>query len=130
MLFLNYLLYSLGLTTELEYSCFEEHITCTVYGGLVDYYNWTKDGVLIDSSDLKFQQFMRITDSVLVTTQVILSSSNRSYFQGTFRCTVRDGLGRTSYSTINFNSKNPKYKVLIISVIYIHSPIPSCMEEM
>ena len=83
----------------------------------MDYYNWTKDGVLIDSSDLKFQQFMRITDSVLVTPQVILSSSNRSYFQGTFRCTVRDGLGRTSYSTINFNSKNPKYKVLIITAI-------------
>ena len=71
----------------------------------MDDYNWTKDGVLIERDDQQFRQSMRITDRRLVTSQVVLCSSNRSYFQGTFQCTVTDGIGRVSFATINFNGK-------------------------
>ena len=69
----------------------------------MDDYSLTKDGVLIDSSnDL---QLMALTDRRLVISQVVLTSMNKSYFQGTFRCTVRDGISRVSVATININGK-------------------------
>ena len=71
----------------------------------MDDYNWTKDGVLVDGNDQQLEQYMSITDRHLVISQVVLSSSNRSYFQGTFQCTVRDGIGRISNAIINFNGK-------------------------
>ena len=71
----------------------------------MDDYNWTKDGVLVDGNDQQLEQYMSITDRHLVISQVVLSSSNRSYFQGTFQCILRDGIGGISFATINFNGK-------------------------
>ena len=78
-------------------------------------FNWTRDGVQIEDGDPMFQQSStNIIDRVLVTTQVVLWSSDWSDFQGTFQCTVRDGIGRTSVATINISGKiaDTKHKCL------------------
>ena len=85
----------------------------------MDDYNWTKDGVLVDGNDQQLEQYMSITDRHLVISQVVLSSSNRSYFQGTFQCTVRDGIGRVLFAAINFNGKCERSGAEHIILIYL-----------
>ena len=76
------------------------HIICTVSGGLVNSYNWTRDGVVINCTDPKFSLTLSITNRSSVTSQVALSVHNNiSHSVGTYQCNLADGNGRVAVAS-------------------------------
>ena len=95
----------IDLATALEYVRNASHLICTVRGGLVNSYTWTKDGVLISDSDLLFNQTLTLTDNSTVISQLVLSSANISSLVGTYQCIVTDGNGRMAKASLQINGK-------------------------
>jgi len=101
--YLPIVFYTIGLYSELDFNCQLPELTCTVHGGLVIEFNWTRDGEHINSSDPLFTQSVEITNRLNVTSELVLRNNHRSKFQGTFQCFVKDGLDRISVATIHLN---------------------------
>ena len=95
----------IDLATALEYVRNTSQLICTVRGGLVNLYTWTRDSGLISDSDPLFTQTLTLTDISSVTSELILSSANISSLVGTYQCIVTDGNGRIAASSQVINGK-------------------------
>ena len=101
---IHYIIYlHLDLVTEIKYISQQSGILCIISGGLVDSFNWSKNGKLIEQSNMLFNQSLTITNRYNVSSILILSSENISYLIGLFQCTIRDGNSRTSKAMICLN---------------------------
>ena len=112
----------IDLTTALEYVRNTSQLICTVRGGLVNSYTWTRYSVLISDSDPLFTQTLTIADRSSVTSELILSSANNSSLVGTYQCIVTDGNGRMAKASLQMNGKVLFYiqveKSIYIMLIY------------
>ena len=106
----NYILvrdvhFLIDLATTLEYIRNTSQLICTVRGGLLNSYTWTRDSVLISDSDPLFNQTLRVTDRSSVISQLVLSSANISSLVGAYQCFVTDGNGRMAKALLQINGK-------------------------
>jgi len=97
-------MYYFVLYSRLVYAYEISQLICTVSGGLVNTYSWTRNGVVISDSDTLFNQSLTITDKSTVTSQLVLSSYNISSLVGTYQCRITDGNRRISIASYTSNN--------------------------